>query len=135
MQGCPHHCEDCFNQETWDFNKGKELTPEVMDSINNGIHKNGVKRSLCILGGEPLCPENKETTLYIIKKVKEKYPKIKIYIWTGYIFEFLFANSDKVLNEIFNSIYCLVDGPFVKELKDLNLKMRGSKNQNIYYFY
>ena len=25
-QGCPHHCQDCFNPETWDFNRGKEFT-------------------------------------------------------------------------------------------------------------
>ena len=23
VQGCTHHCYNCFNQETWDFKKGK----------------------------------------------------------------------------------------------------------------
>ena len=22
VQGCPHHCPGCFNEETWDFNGG-----------------------------------------------------------------------------------------------------------------
>ena len=26
MQGCEFHCKNCFNQETWDFNGGKEFT-------------------------------------------------------------------------------------------------------------
>ena len=25
MQGCAFHCKNCFNPETWDFEKGKEL--------------------------------------------------------------------------------------------------------------
>ena len=25
MQGCPHHCHGCFNQETWDPQGGKEI--------------------------------------------------------------------------------------------------------------
>jgi anaerobic ribonucleoside-triphosphate reductase activating protein len=27
--------------------------------------------------------------------------------------------------------YCLVDGPYIKEQRDITLKMRGSKNQRI----
>lgn len=38
------------------------------------------------------------------------------------------------LKDIFNSIYCLIDGPFIESQKDLNLEMRGSANQKIYYF-
>ena len=24
VQGCPHHCDGCFNPETWDFDKGEK---------------------------------------------------------------------------------------------------------------
>lgn len=57
-QGCPHHCKGCFNETTWDFDGGQEFTQETMNSIIEGISANGISRSLCILGGEPLCPEN-----------------------------------------------------------------------------
>ena len=26
VSGCTHHCKNCFNQEAWDFNYGKEFT-------------------------------------------------------------------------------------------------------------
>ena len=29
VQGCHFHCKGCFNQDTWDFNGGKEWTPEI----------------------------------------------------------------------------------------------------------
>ena len=28
FQGCPFHCEGCFNPETWDYDTGKEFTDE-----------------------------------------------------------------------------------------------------------
>ena len=29
VQGCPHRCPGCFNEETWDFDKGQEYTSEI----------------------------------------------------------------------------------------------------------
>ena len=36
------------------------------------------------MGGEPLCPDNQFLTLMIVNEIKEKLPKTKIYLWTGY---------------------------------------------------
>ena len=33
MQGCAFHCENCFNKETWDFDKGEEFTDEVIENL------------------------------------------------------------------------------------------------------
>lgn len=83
LQGCPHHCKNCFNPETWNFNGGQEFTEETLASIIEGLTVNNVNRHLALLGGEPLCPENVFLSYHIISKVKEKLPKTKIYIWTG----------------------------------------------------
>ena len=32
-QGCPYHCKNCFNPETWDFNKGTDWTKETENKI------------------------------------------------------------------------------------------------------
>ena len=37
VSGCTHHCKECFNPETWDFNYGKEFTQEVEDKIAEKI--------------------------------------------------------------------------------------------------
>ena len=55
VQGCPNHCPGCHNPETWDFNGGKEFTYDILNEIVDALTANGVKRSLSILGGEPLC--------------------------------------------------------------------------------
>ena len=31
VQGCPFHCHNCFNSNTWDFNGGKEWTPQIKE--------------------------------------------------------------------------------------------------------
>jgi anaerobic ribonucleoside-triphosphate reductase activating protein len=128
LQGCPHHCKGCFNPETWDFNGGYELTEEILnDLFENKINKNGIKRSLCILGGEPLCEENELTTLALASMAK-KY-NVDVYIWTGYVFEEL--EKTDFLFELFENIDYLIDGPFIEEERDITLKMRGSRNQRV----
>lgn len=128
LQGCPHHCKNCFNPETWDFNGGQDLTEELLnDLFENKINENGIKRSLCILGGEPLCEENELTTLTLASMAKKH--DIDVYVWTGYILEEL--EKTDFLFELFENIDYLIDGPFIEEEKDLTLKMRGSRNQRV----
>lgn len=133
VQGCPHHCLNCFNQETWDFNSGFNFTTETMNEIIQDLQANGIKRHLSILGGEPLCPENIPLVTYIITRVKEKYPDIKIYIWSGYIYEDLLklAESNSDLNYILKTADVLIDGPYIESERDITLPMRGSRNQRI----
>lgn len=130
-QGCPHHCEGCHNPETWDFNGGKEFTPEVLRKIVAGLTKNGIKRSFCIMGGEPLCEQNTLLTLMTIQYVKQRLPEVKIYLWTGYYHEELLKLPDPKIPLILKEVDVLIDGPFVRPLRDITLKMRGSSNQNI----
>lgn len=55
MQGCPLRCGCCHNPDTWDFNGGKEYTPE--DIVKNALRYKeyfGEKGGITISGGEPL---------------------------------------------------------------------------------
>ena len=131
-QGCPHRCHGCHNPETWDYEGGKEFTPDVLDEILQALTNNGVERSLCILGGEPLCPENEFLTYLVIRHVKDNLPKTKVYIWTGYIYEDLLHSSPRV-QQILELTDCIIDGPYLEEERDITLPMRGSRNQRIIY--
>lgn len=129
-QGCPHHCPGCHNPETWDFEGGKEFQATLIPEIIEALTANGIKRNLCIMGGEPLCSENEFLTLLLIMEVKRQLPETPIYVWTGYTLEELLNKSDKV-KTILQSIDFLIDGPYISELHDSTLFMRGSSNQNI----
>lgn len=134
VQGCPHHCKGCQNPETWDFLQGKEFTADTLKEVINSINANNIQRNFCIMGGEPLCPDNLFLTYLLTTKVKEIYPKIKIYIWTGYLYEDLLKMDNPKIKDIFNQIECLIDGPYIEDLKDITLQMRGSSNQRIINF-
>ena len=130
-QGCPHKCKGCHNPETWDFDGGKEFTPQVLDEIVEALRANGIERSFSILGGEPLCEENEFLTLLVIKTVKEKLPNTKIYLWTGYYYNELIKRSSTHLKQILEMVDVLIDGPYIATKRDVSLKLRGSTNQSI----
>lgn len=128
VQGCPHHCQGCFNQETWDFNGGKEFTFQVEEKLFSIIEKKLDYLSyFSILGGEPLAPQNVEKVKNILQKIKEKFPKLKTYVWTGYLLE----NIQQ--KDILQYIDVLIDGPFIQAQRDITLPLRGSRNQRILY--
>ena len=132
-QGCPHRCEGCHNPETWDFNSGKEFTEEVLKNIITGLTANNIKRNFSILGGEPLCPENLPLVKILVKEIRANYPDIKIYLWTGYVLKNLLDNYfNEDMQYIMSNINYLIDGPYDQKQRDITLKMRGSRNQNIY---
>lgn len=128
-QGCPHRCPGCHNPETWDYEGGLNFTQDTLQSILNGINLDGIKRNFCLMGGEPLCPQNENLSYLIIKTIKEKYPWCKIYIWTGYIYKDIYRIPS--IKKILDLTDVLIDGPFIEELKDTSLRMRGSSNQRI----
>lgn len=130
-QGCPHRCQGCQNPETWEFNGGKEFTPQVLNEIIAALTANNIMRNLCIMGGEPLCEENAPLTLLVISQAKEKVPDVKIYVWTGFIYENLLKNPSPQLKKILSMTDVLIDGPYIEKLRDITLPMRGSSNQRI----
>lgn len=132
VQGCPHHCPGCFNEETWDFHGGVLYTPEVKWNIIKAIAANNINRNFSVLGGEPLAPQNIDMTWEVIDAVRHAYPNIEITLWTGYTYEELMVQPTENLLNILNTINILVDGPFIEKEKDLSLQLRGSRNQRIW---
>ena len=125
MQGCSFHCENCFNQETWDFNGGKEFTDETIARVLE-LCENDVIEGLSILGGEPMHPTNIEGTTRLAKAFKEKYPNKTLWAWSGFLFDKYVSKK-----EVAKYLDVLVDGQFVDKLKDLTLKWKGSSNQRV----
>ena len=72
VQGCHFHCYNCFNPDTWDFNGGKEWTPEIKDKFLELIDRPYIKR-VSILGGEPLADENLDDVLDLVTEINKRY--------------------------------------------------------------
>ena len=125
-QGCPYHCKNCFNPETWDFNKGTDWTKETENKIIELLKPEYITR-LTILGGEPLIERNIEPLTALLKRVKSIYPDKQVWLYTGGDFEVL----EGLYEEIFQYIDILIDGRYIDDLRDYKLKWRGSSNQRI----
>ncbi len=134
VSGCTHHCKNCFNRETWDFNYGKVFDESVQDKIISSLapdHING----LTLLGGEPMEPANQRGLINFVKRVKSSYPNKTIWCYTGYLMDKELLSPSRAhcpwTRELLSYIDILVDGEFVEELKDITLRFKGSSNQRI----
>ena len=147
VQGCPFHCKNCFNSDTWDFNGGKEWTKEIKDKFMKLIDRSYIKR-ISFLGGECLAEQNLNEVLKLIQEIRISFPEKTIWLYTGFewdqimdikVIQPIFSCKDlenKIQNilkrqEIIKQCDVLVDREYIDEQKDLSLKFRGSKNQRV----
>ena len=131
FSGCHFHCPGCHNPEAQDFNYGRDYDTDIRQEIMEKLKKNGIMRTLCILGGEPLCDENLDDVKNLLGWCKVDYPDLKIYIWTGYTIEELEARDDADVNTILYMTDYLIEGRYLQELTDTTVPLRGSSNQRI----
>ncbi|MDD6436287.1 MAG: anaerobic ribonucleoside-triphosphate reductase activating protein [Clostridiales bacterium] len=134
VSGCRHHCKGCFNSETWDFNFGQPYTQETEQEILEAL-KPPYITGFTLLGGEPFEPENQVELVKLLRKIREVYPKLNIWCYSGYLYDVDMVEGGRVYTdvtkEMLSYIDTLVDGPFIEAEKDLRLKFRGSRNQRI----
>lgn len=133
VSGCTHHCNNCFNQATWDFNYGKPFTKETEEEILKALKPDYIA-GLTLIGGEPMETQNQKALLPFVKMVREAFPNKDIWCYTGYVYEELFKESRarcEVTDELLSFIDVLVDGPYIEAKRNISLKFRGSENQRI----
>ena len=131
FSGCHFHCPGCHNPAAQDFNYGRDYDLDIRQEIMQKLNKNGVMRTLSILGGEPLNKENIGDVLNLIGWCKLDYPDLKVYVWTGYTIEELEARDDADVRAVLRNITCLIDGRYEQDKRDTTLPLRGSSNQRI----
>ncbi len=126
FQGCPHHCKECHNPETWDFDSGVEVS---IDDIKKQIDELEFQAGVTFSGGDPM--SQIEALVELAKYVKEK--GMNVWCYTGFLYEDLEKMGEKnpLYKEVFNYIDVLVDGPFVLDLKSFEVAFRGSSNQRL----
>ena len=134
VSGCTHRCKGCFNAEAWDFEYGSPFGDDTIEYILSAIDRPHI-RGLSLLGGEPFEPQNQPEVLKLVTAFKKKFPEKTVWCYTGYDYEknILAQNigDPQITRQPIENIDILVDGRFVEELKNLNLRFKGSENQRI----
>lgn len=132
VSGCTHHCKGCFNKEAWNFDFGTPFTENTIETIIKYLEPEYIS-GLTVLGGEPLDSANQAEVLKLLRIVKKRYPEKSIWCFTGYDFEediigYMLKKYNET-RELLSYIDVIVDGKFMEELKNVNLRFKGSSNQ------
>ena len=135
VSGCTNHCEECFQPQTWDFCYGEPFTREVEDEIIASCKPYFIN-GLTLLGGEPFEPKNQGALVAFLRRFREECPNKTVWCFTGFTLdEELWKEGSyprcEHTDEMLSLIDVLVDGRYVKALKDISLRFRGSSNQRI----
>lgn len=122
-QGCPHNCKGCHNPQTHDFNGGELVDT---DALLVKVKENPLLDGVTFSGGEPFCQA--EALAFLGKQIKAL--GLNIITYTGYTFEHLIDHqNENGWGELLKITDFLIDGPFILEQKDWEIKFRGSSNQ------
>lgn len=115
FRGCSIRCKNCINPELWKRDTKCDISiNDLMCKIKNN--------EVTLLGGEPLDQEDLEQ---FIDALKEN--NIGIILFTGYSTK----DYDERKKRITEKCDVVISEPFIQELKDDSLYLRGSLNQII----
>ena len=126
VQGCPHRCPECHNPQTHDFAAG---TVMEIGEIAAKIRQNPLLTGVTFSGGEPFCQAEALANLAeLIAPLR-----LDLAVYSGYTVEELLelSSSDPGIAALLGRIRTLVDGRYIKELRDYRQKFKGSSNQRV----
>lgn len=131
MSGCENHCPGCHNPQTWDERGGTLFDDKAKEKLFRILAKPYIF-GLTLSGGDPLYKKNLSEIKQLVYEVKKIYPAKTIWIYTGYKFDDIFKLEDnKKRREIVKRCDVIVDGKYVKELRDTSYPWAGSINQRV----
>jgi anaerobic ribonucleoside-triphosphate reductase activating protein len=126
LQGCPHRCPGCHNQNTWDPEGGTEMeVSEILGLTETAGLIDGVTFS----GGEPFCQP--APLLALAGSLKSR--GLNLVLYSGYTFEQLLeiAKREPAVAGLLKTGWLLIDCPYIQQQRSLNLPYRGSRNQRL----
>lgn len=123
VQGCPHGCKGCHNPGTHAFDGGYTAS---VSQILELYTQNPLLQGITLSGGEPF------TQAGVLCSLAEGVKALggDVVTYTGYVYEDLVGMSPEV-NKLLELTDLLIDGPYMEELRDLELLFRGSSNQRL----
>jgi anaerobic ribonucleoside-triphosphate reductase activating protein len=125
-QGCPHHCKGCHNPQTHPFDGGREIS---IEEICRDYQVNPLLAGITFSGGEPFC--QCQPLWELGQRIHDMGGTVITY--TGFLYEDLEekALTDPDVKGLLSVTDLLVDGPYIEELRSLDLPFRGSSNQRL----
>jgi len=122
LAGCRHCCPGCHNPQSWDFEGGMEME---IDDLMEIVKEEDFDVTLS--GGDPM---NRPA---VVREISRRVRSLGHHVWvyTGFTWEQI--KSDSRMLGALADVEAIVEGPYVENLRDADLRFRGSSNQRIIY--
>lgn len=133
IAGCTHECPECHNPDSHCYFAGKPFDiDDVLEQLVEEMEK-PYTAGITLSGGDPLDRSDKELKILLefIQKFKERYPEKNIWLYTGFELRWKDEQRTDAFGQILKLCDVIVDGPYIKEKRSLQLAFRGSSNQHI----
>lgn len=141
ISGCEHHCNQCFNQESWNYKSGHPFDNNTRKIVFNELSKDYIN-GITVTGGDPLADKNVLDVYNFLHEISISFPDKNIWLYSGYTWEDCKLSDEEIKSLKSDDIRLIrwntirlanvfVDGRFIDELKDLRLKFKGSSNQRV----
>lgn len=119
VQGCNHHCYNCQNQHTWDYNGGYEMDEKALANLILKRITTHPYDGITISGGEPF-----DQQLECLKLLSFLPSDLNVWIYTGY------EAKDIKNTVLFKRADAVVTGKYIDK-KKCEGQYYGSSNQKI----
>jgi anaerobic ribonucleoside-triphosphate reductase activating protein len=122
LAGCRHCCPGCHNPQSWDFEGGMEME---IDDLMEIVKEEDFDVTLS--GGDPMYRPD------VVREISRRVRSLGHHVWvyTGFTWEQI--KSDSRMLGALADVEAIVEGPYVEDLRDADLRFRGSSNQRIIY--
>lgn len=122
LAGCRHCCPGCHNPQSWDFEGGMEME---IDDLMEIVKEEDFDVTLS--GGDPMYRPD------VVREISRRVRSLGHHVWvyTGFTWEQIKSDS-RILGALAD-VEAIVEGPYVENLRDADLRFRGSSNQRIIY--
>jgi anaerobic ribonucleoside-triphosphate reductase activating protein len=124
-QGCGKGCKNCFNPLTWSNEKNIVMTNDQLLELIKNFEVDGVT----ITGGDPF--EQEYELLELLFSLKGFNFKKGIIVYTGFTIDEI--NENPIRRKCLDYLDVLIDGRYEEE-KRISSGLKGSSNQNVFYF-
>lgn len=124
MQGCPRRCKGCHNPSAQSFEGG---TSYKVSDLFDIICSNPLCMAVTFSGGEPFSQPKPLAELAELIKNKN----LELAIYTGFTYEQLIEQKNTDINKLLSFTNILIDGEYIQEKRNLNIRFKGSENQRI----
>ena len=129
VQGCERRCLGCCNPEMQEIKKKIVVgTDDLIKMISQPKILNEIE-GLSFIGGEPILQAEG------LGEIAEwaHTNGLTVLVFTGYLVEQLESLNDNSVNMLLAHTDILVDGPYIRELRDFDRDWVGSSNQRVVF--